>query len=540
MRLLKIGRSATNNIVLNSERVSTLHAELILLDSGEMLLVDKSSTNGTFVNNKRITPDVEVPVKKGDLIRFADEELNWHKVPPCDDVSKYKRVVNIGKSFHNDLVIDSQFVSRFHASLVITKDNKAFIKDSSSVNGTKVNGVKIQPGKEVRVRRGDVVICGDVDVTEQLRSLMPNPIPIPIDILRKIAIGVGAAAVLGGIVLIILKILVPPPPLSLSEIRKAVVYVDAQYTSIVKFEDSPIHDDVWLAVMGEAGFSNIKSGEFPWKVDNNYSATAFFLDREGRLATNRHVATPWEYVDNDEKKMVRTIMAEFVEDQIPLEIPYNDGARYIISEYDRVNTLMWRMIKRQALAMGSYNVSTVNTLIRQLKKCKTSFTGRMNFISVGYPGRYYTHTDEYERCFVLTESGTDDKDIALLQLNTKKTPDDIKFVFDLSKVESEKLKPLKDKLVWIGYPRGNAWNLDNQTHSLEPEIRETMCSKIPSKYSFEFQGESLGGASGSPIFEPKTGKLVGVLWGGWAAGATYGHACQAKYLQEMYNEEVGL
>ena len=54
MRLLKIGRSATNNIVLNSERVSTLHAELILLDSGEMLLVDKSSTNGTFVNNKRI------------------------------------------------------------------------------------------------------------------------------------------------------------------------------------------------------------------------------------------------------------------------------------------------------------------------------------------------------------------------------------------------------------------------------------------------------------------------------------------------------
>ena len=238
MRLLKIGRSATNNIVLNSERVSTLHAELILLDSGEMLLVDKSSTNGTFVNNKRITPDVEVPVKKGDLIRFADEELNWHKVPPCDDVSKYKRVVNIGKSFHNDLVIDSQFVSRFHASLVITKDNKAFIKDSSSVNGTKVNGVKIQPGKEVRVRRGDVVICGDLDVTEQLKPFMPNPI----DIWKKIAIGVGAAAALAGIVLIILKFIGPTPP-SLNDVRKAVVYVDAQYTLSVKFKDCPIRDD---------------------------------------------------------------------------------------------------------------------------------------------------------------------------------------------------------------------------------------------------------------------------------------------------------
>ena len=172
MKLLKIGRSATNNIVLNSGKVSTLHAELILLDSGEMLLIDKGSTNGTFVNGNQITPDVEVPVKKGDLIRFADEELNWHKVPPCDDVSKYKKVVNIGKSFRNDIIIDSSFVSRFHASLVITKDNKAFIKDSSSVNGTKVNGVKIQPGKDVRIRKGDVVICGDIDVTEQLKQLL--------------------------------------------------------------------------------------------------------------------------------------------------------------------------------------------------------------------------------------------------------------------------------------------------------------------------------------------------------------------------------
>lgn len=536
MRLLKIGRSATNNIVLNSERVSTLHAELILLDSGEMLLVDKSSTNGTFVNNKRITPDVEVPVKKGDLIRFADEELNWHKVPPCDDVSKYKRVVNIGKSFHNDLVIDSQFVSRFHASLVITKDNKAFIKDSSSVNGTKVNGVKIQPGKEVRVRRGDVVICGDLDVTEQLKPFMPNPI----DIWKKIAIGVGAAAALAGIVLIILKFIGPTPP-SLNDVRKAVVYVDAQYTLSVKFKDCPIRDDIWTAVMAAAGRPDVEGGEYPMEI-RNYSATAFFIDREGRMATNRHVATPWEYTKDIEKKEARNEMEVFLEKQLPGEIPmYNDDlARGAISFYEENNMLIWTMIKLQVQKDGKYNISSINALIRQMRKCETSVTGKMNFISVGYPGRNYTHTDEYERCFVLTESGTDDKDIALLQLNTKKTPDDIPFVFDLSKVGTEKLKPLKDKLVWIGYPRGNAWNLDNKTHSLEPEIRETMCSKIPSKYSFEFQGEALGGASGSPIFEPKTGKLVGVLWGGWAAGATYGHACQAKYLQEMYNEEVGL
>jgi len=535
MRLLKIGRSATNNIVLNSERVSTLHAELILLDSGEMLLVDKSSTNGTFVNNKRITPDVEVPVKKGDLIRFADEELNWHKVPPCDDVSKYKRVVNIGKSFHNDLVIDSQFVSRFHASLVITKDNKAFIKDSSSVNGTKVNGVKIQPGKEVRVRRGDVVICGDLDVTEQLKPFMPNSI----DIWKKIAIGVGSAAALAGIIYLVMLFI--HKDIDINEVRKAVVYVDAQYSLNIKFEDSPIQDDIWLSVMASAGRPDVKSGEFPWEI-YTYSATAFFVDREGRMATNRHVATPWvEDEGSDEEKNARTAMAEFLEMEIPVEIPYNDEvANALINKYDESGNLFWKMIKMQAVKNGRYNILTINTLIRQLKNCKTSFSGKMNYISVGYPGRNYTHIDEYERCDVLIASDTQDKDIALLQLNTKKTPEDIKFVFDLSKVKSEKLIPLKDKLVWIGYPRGNAWNLDSQTHSLEPVIRETMCSRIPGKYSFDFQGESQGGASGSPIFNPKTGELVGVLWGRRAAGATYGRACQAKYLQEMYNEEVGL
>ena len=451
MRLLKIGRSATNNIVLNSERVSTLHAELILLDSGEMLLVDKSSTNGTFVNNKRITPDVEVPVKKGDLIRFADEELNWHKVPPCDDVSKYKRVVNIGKSFHNDLVIDSQFVSRFHASLVITKDNKAFIKDSSSVNGTKVNGVKIQPGKEVRVRRGDVVICGDLDVTEQLKPFMPNPI----DIWKKIAIGVGSAAALAGIIYLVMLFI--HKDIDINEVRKAVVYVDAQYSLNIKFEDSPIQDDIWLSVMASAGRPDVKSGEFPWEI-YTYSATAFFVDREGRMATNRHVATPWvEDEGSDEEKNARTAMAEFLEMEIPVEIPYNDEvANALINKYDESGNLFWKMIKMQAVKNGRYNILTINTLIRQLKNCKTSFSGKMNYISVGYPGRNYTHIDEYERCDVLIASDTQDKDIALLQLNTKKTPEDIKFVFDLSKVKSEKLIPLKDKLVWIGYPRGNA------------------------------------------------------------------------------------
>ena len=105
-------------------------------------------------------------------------------------------------------------------------------------------------------------------------------------------------------------------------------------------------------------------------------------------------------------------------------------------------------------------------------------------------------------------------------------------------MSSTKLEPLKETLYTIGYPAGNYRAIDKTNHSLEPDIREVKCSKVPEKYDFEFQGESLGGASGSPIFR-KNGELVGILWGGSRLGATFGVACQAKYLKDMYIEEVG-
>ena len=164
MKLLKIGSSSSSNIVLNSEFVSSHHAEILLLDSGEIILEDKNSTNGTFVGGKKITPNKEVTIQRGDYVKFADVELQWSRVPALENTSKYKSILNIGTNFRNDLVISGAFVSRFHATFKVAKDGKCYLTDLGSKNGTKVNGVKIQPGKEIRVKKGDIVLCGDVDV----------------------------------------------------------------------------------------------------------------------------------------------------------------------------------------------------------------------------------------------------------------------------------------------------------------------------------------------------------------------------------------
>ena len=57
MRLLKIGRDAQCNIVINSQVVSGIHAEMTLMNSGDILLEDKNSHNGTFVNGNKLVPN---------------------------------------------------------------------------------------------------------------------------------------------------------------------------------------------------------------------------------------------------------------------------------------------------------------------------------------------------------------------------------------------------------------------------------------------------------------------------------------------------
>ena len=534
MKILKIGSGSKCDIKLDSEYVSAYHAELLIMDNGELLLTDKDSRNGTFVKNKKISPNVEVSIKRGDLIRFADSELIWAYVPAAEDLSKYKSVVNIGSNMLNNVVVNSALVSRFHAVLKVDKKGKAFLFDNDSTNGTQVNGVKIQSGKSVQIKRGDNIIVGGEDITQLLQPYLPNMLVG----VKKIGFGAGLAAVLIACIIALCNILGDGPSKRFgdwfkpwSELYKpASVYVYAGYHYNIQFEDSPIHTDLWDGILKDATKPML------------YNASAFFIDREGRLATNRHVAAPWEYEDPNLVKSIRTDVEKFIDTAIPDQFPYSNQAQEILNYYNNQGSPFWEAIKAQAKRdnNGQLTISGLNNVIRQLKKAKYKLVGEMDFIRIGYSGRMYTHIDELERCFVLTESGSNDKDIALLQLNTKLTPERIEYVFNPEFYQTEKLVPQADELEWIGYPRGTLLNLDSSINSMEPNIRNTRCSRPQGKYSFEFQGESLGGASGSPIYDKKSGKLVGVLWGGWRVGATFGLACQAKYLKEMYEEEVGL
>lgn len=77
----RIGRGDEAELTIFSRSVSTLHAEIVRLPTGHILR-DLGSTNGTFLNGKKI---LEHRLNEGDVIHIAHKELRFGLVAVEDD-----------------------------------------------------------------------------------------------------------------------------------------------------------------------------------------------------------------------------------------------------------------------------------------------------------------------------------------------------------------------------------------------------------------------------------------------------------------------
>src|SRR5215470_15343803 len=65
-----LGRTIANTIALDSRSVSRRHALIHLQNIGEFWLIDFGSSNGTFLNKRRLIQPVQL--NEGDQITIAD------------------------------------------------------------------------------------------------------------------------------------------------------------------------------------------------------------------------------------------------------------------------------------------------------------------------------------------------------------------------------------------------------------------------------------------------------------------------------------
>lgn len=75
MKIIKIGRSSSNDININDALVSRAHCQIIQDDNGNYRLIDVGSTNGTYVNG--IKRHGEIQLNPSDIIRIGNSTLPW-------------------------------------------------------------------------------------------------------------------------------------------------------------------------------------------------------------------------------------------------------------------------------------------------------------------------------------------------------------------------------------------------------------------------------------------------------------------------------
>ncbi len=73
--VIRIGRQPDNDIVIDDVSVSRYHAEIQSRPTGQFLLRDLTSRNGTWVNGKTVLPDTPCLLAHGDCINLAMAEL---------------------------------------------------------------------------------------------------------------------------------------------------------------------------------------------------------------------------------------------------------------------------------------------------------------------------------------------------------------------------------------------------------------------------------------------------------------------------------
>ena len=495
MRLIVVGRDPEQaSLVISNDYVSGYHAEIIQLDNGDMYIVDKSA-NGTYINGNRLTPGKEYPLKRGSQVAFADSILDWSRIPEIIVPSNVKKIISIGSHYMNTIKLDSPNVSRFHATIRQMDDGKWYICDHS-LNGTTVNGMRIPKDTFVPLSSKDTIICADQRIdnpaTKGKGGSNSGPIVGIIAACVCILLAVGAFFYFAnrsftneqlcekyersvGLMVCSYHFEVKCGSLDLSELPDPDHQTRKLYSKFI-VEDDKI---------------------FEFDGDNNivYTGTGFFVDDDGLVVSNRHIACPWENSTTSEESGISAIEAaeEFFKAKLTklYELGYTEALQYI---------------------------------------SQVSVSGELDN-AVIIPNGDYLDADNAIPLHVEKISKDDNVDLALFKVRSSSIPAEVKYI------KSKKIKSIEPtkgtKILTIGFPFG-VYLLDGKT-KIQSNFSDGSISRTDNKYKFGFTAPTFHGASGSPIFDSK-GNVIGVVSAGMEITQGFNEAERASYLIDLLNE----
>lgn len=178
---LKVGRDPSNDIVLDSDRVSRTHAAF-LIQNGGLRVEDQGSANGVRVNEKKIRGPRDL--MDDDVVRIGDFVIMTKGHAPRGAVFMRLNGVSpeargrvfelirtpavIGRGSDADITITHPSISRHHCRVVRRPDGSVVIVDLDSANGLAVNN---GPVKAAQLLQGDLLRLGQLEYSVELPDL---------------------------------------------------------------------------------------------------------------------------------------------------------------------------------------------------------------------------------------------------------------------------------------------------------------------------------------------------------------------------------
>ncbi len=551
MRLLVIGSGESSHIKINSQYVSGYHAELLLLDNGEILLTDKGSRNGTFFNGKRVQPNKDIPIKRGDLIRFADRTLDWSSVPALQmpDISKIKEMRGIGTNYRNKHQLQGEKVSRFHATLKKMNDKTWYIQDHSK-NGTMINGRAIPSNMDIKLKKGDSILCAGVPV--------PNPygegdainykwIFVTLSIILLLCGGFYGVKWLidrsnntntqGGDGKDLAVVTTdtnktdeddkskpkpkpapkPAPKTDTKDINNK-NRTDEAKVIVPKFDGRNLTDEELFAKYKNSVVLIL--GGYYYKVKaGSYSGVLQKLEESGLFYTE------W-YVGGDGDVHPRKNNAQATN---------YTGTGFFVSRDGKIVTNLhvaspWTYdssVKDRIVLQCKSQLKKIGESLPDIELIDIAVEGRIAYLGI-IPNGAYIDGENMKKCRVLALPEDINKDVAVLQLVTKQLPDKCNNVDVNQAVVNDAEIKGGSRMFTLGFPHG----LNLQGSEIKAFMHSGRITQECTKYSFGFDAASYGGASGSPIFNDK-GQLIGVLNAGVNKSQGFNYGIKAVHVKDL-------
>ena len=480
MKLLTVGSSPKSNIILSSQYVSGYHADVIILDNGDIMICDKNSTNGTFLNGSKLPSGTEVLVRRGDKVVFADTILDWSSIPEVHPDPNAKKLLGIGSHSRNQLHVTGPQVSRFHATIKQANDGKWYICDHS-VNGTTINNSRIPKDTYVRLKKGDAIKCAGIPVD--------NPIPGK----KNAGLWYAVAAVLACLLIGGGVWYASTHPKHMSGETIYTKYSPASVLIVMgyhyRISAGSLDPDHTFGSLKECVVSD---GDLvPYGSGNSQLcfASGFYISEDGLIATNLHVARPWIFDKNVQ--------------------PVEDLAR------ERLN----RLSKTDNANYANY--------ISQVK-----VEGIVDYI-YAIPHKQYFDGHNAMSCTEVIASDNPEIDVAVLRamLPGGKLQEGASFI-NLNTVPDRTAYKPGTKVYTIGFP--DATHLQNiEKKTLEAVYAEGYMSQSNNNFDFGHSAKSTEGSSGSPVFNER-GQLVGVVSSSYGNG--YHFAVRSEFVLQLLEQ----